>query len=54
MTRLILIIDSLTAWIGKAFAWCILLLTLAVAYEVFVRYVLRDPTSWAFDMSYMM
>jgi TRAP-type mannitol/chloroaromatic compound transport system permease small subunit len=54
MTRLIFIIDSFTAWIGKAFAWCILILTLAVAYEVFVRYVLRDPTSWAFDMSYMM
>ncbi len=54
MNRLIFIIDSFTAWVGKAFAWCILLLTLAVAYEVFVRYLLRDPTSWAFDMSYMM
>ena len=25
-----------------------------VGYEVFVRYVLRDPTAWAFDVSYMM
>ncbi len=54
MERFIFAIDSLSAWIGKAFAWCILLLTFAVAYEVFVRYALRDPTSWAFDMSYMM
>ncbi len=54
MVRLIFYIDSLSAWVGKAFAWCILLLTFAVAYEVFVRYALRDPTSWAFDMSYMM
>ena len=54
MERFIFGIDSLSAWIGKAFAWCILLLTFAVAYEVFVRYALRDPTSWAFDMSYMM
>ncbi len=54
MERLIFYIDSLSAWVGKAFAWCILLLTFAVAYEVFVRYALRDPTSWAFDMSYMM
>ncbi len=54
MERFIFLIDKFTAWIGKAFAWCILLLTLAVAYEVFVRYVLRNPTSWAFDMSYMM
>lgn len=54
MDRFILIVDSFTAWIGKAFAWCILILTFSVAYEVFVRYALRDPTSWAFDMSYMM
>ncbi len=54
MVRFINLVDSLTAWVGKAFAWCILILTFAVAYEVFVRYALRDPTSWAFDISYMM
>ncbi|MDH3242342.1 MAG: TRAP transporter small permease subunit [Alphaproteobacteria bacterium] len=54
MNRFILVVDSFTAWVGKAFAWCILLLTFGTAYEVFVRYVLRDPTSWAFDISYMM
>ena len=54
MERFILFVDRLTAWAGKAFAWCILLLAFGTAYEVFVRYVLRDPTSWAFDLSYMM
>ena len=54
MERFILLIDSFTAWVGKAFAWCIMLLAVGVAYEVFVRYALRDPTSWAFDISYMM
>ncbi len=54
MERFIFAIDSLTAWVGKAFAWMILLLSIGVAYEVFVRYALRDPTSWAFDISYMM
>jgi TRAP-type mannitol/chloroaromatic compound transport system permease small subunit len=54
MERFIFIIDSFTAWVGKAFAWLILLLSIGVAYEVFVRYALRDPTSWAFDISYMM
>ena len=39
---------------GKSFAWCILVLTLGTTYEVFVRYVLRSPTSWAFDLSYIM
>ena len=29
------------------------MLTLAVSYEVFVRYVLRAPTTWAFDVSYI-
>ncbi len=54
MPRFISLVDSFTAWVGKAFAWCILLLALGVAYEVFVRYALRDPTSWAFDLSYLM
>ena len=54
MERTIFIIDTLTAWAGKAFAWTILLLTFGVAYEVFVRYILHNPTSWAFDISYMM
>lgn len=47
-------IDLLNKSIGHAFAWCIVVLTLGVSYEVFVRYVLRDPTSWAFDMSYIL
>ncbi len=54
MERFIFLVDSFTAWVGKAFAWCILLLAVGVAYEVFVRYALRDPTSWAFDLSYLM
>jgi TRAP-type mannitol/chloroaromatic compound transport system permease small subunit len=40
-------------WVGKAFGWLILILTLGVSYEVFVRYVLRAPTTWAFDFSYI-
>ncbi len=29
------------------------MLTLGVSYEVFVRYVLNAPTTWAFDFSYI-
>jgi TRAP-type mannitol/chloroaromatic compound transport system permease small subunit len=47
-------IERLSAAIGKAFGWCILVLTLAVAYEVFVRRFLAQPTTWAFDSSYML
>ncbi len=54
MNRLLFTIDMLSAWVGKAFAWCILALTLGISYEVFVRYVLTAPTKWAFDFSYIM
>lgn len=54
MERYIHICDTISAWFGKAFAWSILVMTLGVGYEVFVRYVLRAPTPWAFDLSYMM
>lgn len=53
MTRFLFFIDSLSTWVGKAFAWLILVLTLGISYEVFVRYVLRAPTTWAFDFSYI-
>jgi TRAP-type mannitol/chloroaromatic compound transport system permease small subunit len=53
MTRFLFFIDSLSLWVGKAFAWLILVLTLGVSYEVFVRYVLGAPTTWAFDISYI-
>jgi TRAP-type mannitol/chloroaromatic compound transport system permease small subunit len=46
--------DSLSAWVAKAFAWCVMVMILGVSYEVFVRYLLRAPTVWAFDISYMM
>jgi TRAP-type mannitol/chloroaromatic compound transport system permease small subunit len=54
MNRLIYAIDQLSKTVGHAFAWCIIVLTLGTTYEVFVRYVLNDPTSWAFDFSYIM
>ena len=53
MTRFLFFIDSLSTWVGKAFAWLILVLTFGISYEVFVRYALRAPTSWAFDFSYI-
>lgn len=54
MTRLIYMIEGLSVWVGRAFGWCILILTLSVSYEVFVRYVLNSPTVWAFDMMVQM
>jgi TRAP-type mannitol/chloroaromatic compound transport system permease small subunit len=54
INALILNIDRLSRAVGHAFAWCIIILTLGTSYEVFVRYALRNPTSWAFDFSYIL
>jgi TRAP-type mannitol/chloroaromatic compound transport system permease small subunit len=50
----VLMIDRITGWTAKAFAWCIMIMTFGISYEVFMRYFLRSPTPWAFDLSYMM
>ena len=47
-------IEGFNTWVGRAFAWCIVILTLSVSYEVFVRYVLNAPTVWVFDMMVQM
>ncbi len=54
MTGFVRFVDRLSLWVGHAFAWCVVILTLGIAYEVFVRYALRAPTTWSFDLGYMM
>ena len=54
MNSIVYAIESLSVWVGRAFGWCILVLTLSVSYEVFVRYALNMPTVWAFDMMVQM
>jgi TRAP-type mannitol/chloroaromatic compound transport system permease small subunit len=47
-------IDRISTAIGKAFGWFILIMTFGTSYEVFVRYVLNNPTVWNYDLSYNM
>ncbi len=54
MQKTLLFIDRLSTWIGQAFAWLIVALTLLISFEVFSRYVLNDPHSWTFDIMIMM
>jgi TRAP-type mannitol/chloroaromatic compound transport system permease small subunit len=54
MVSFIRFADNLSAWFGKAFAWLILLMSLGTGYEVFVRYVMNNPTAWALDVSFIM
>jgi TRAP-type mannitol/chloroaromatic compound transport system permease small subunit len=54
MQSLLLAVDRLSTWIGQAFAWLIVLLTLQISWEVFARYVLNDPADWALNVQIMM
>lgn len=54
MERFLFFIDEISTWVGKTFAWAILILTITTAYEVFSRYMFGAPTTWAFDASYML
>lgn len=54
MIRFIKFADSVSAWFGKAFAWTILFMTFAMAYEVIVRYLFNAPTSWSLDVAFIM
>jgi TRAP-type mannitol/chloroaromatic compound transport system permease small subunit len=54
MQRLLLFVDKLSTWVGHAFSWLIVSLTLLISWEVFSRYVLGKPHAWAFDAMIMM
>ncbi|HYA20021.1 MAG TPA: TRAP transporter small permease subunit [Burkholderiales bacterium] len=54
MQRYLLFIDDLSTWVGKAFSWCILILTFVTVYDVTARYVFTAPTGWAYDTEYIM
>ena len=54
MQKLLLFVDKISTWVGQAFSWIIVVLTLHIAWEVFSRYVLDNPRAWAFDAMIMM
>ena len=54
MQKLLLFIDRVSTWVGQAFSWLIVVLTLFVSWEVFSRYALDAPHAWAFDAMAMM
>jgi TRAP-type mannitol/chloroaromatic compound transport system permease small subunit len=54
MQTLLLFVDKVSTWVGQAFSWFVVALTLHVSWEVFSRYVLDHPRAWAFDAMIMM
>ena len=47
-------IDGISTWVGKAFAWLMVVLMIVVCVEVFKRYFLNAPTAWIFDAENML
>ena len=54
MQKMLLFVDKVSTFVGHAFSFCIVVLTLHVAWEVFARYALSAPRAWAFDFMIMM
>lgn len=54
MQKLLLTVDRMSTWLGQAFAWLIVTLTLMITWEVFSRYVLNRPHDWALNLQIMM
>jgi TRAP-type mannitol/chloroaromatic compound transport system permease small subunit len=52
--RAVRAIDRFTDFTGTLVAWLIIPLVLAVTYEVVARYLFDAPTTWAYDVSYML
>jgi TRAP-type mannitol/chloroaromatic compound transport system permease small subunit len=54
MQKLLLTIDKISTFVGQAFSWLIVSLTLMISWEVFSRYALDHPHAWALDVMVMM
>ncbi|HSX93869.1 MAG TPA: TRAP transporter small permease subunit [Hydrogenophaga sp.] len=54
MQKLLLTVDAVSTWFGKACAWTVVALTLLISWEVFSRYVLNEPHAWVLDAQIML
>jgi len=54
MQKLLLQVDRLSTFVGKACAWTVVGLTMLITAEVFSRYVLNKPHAWVLDAQIML
>jgi TRAP-type mannitol/chloroaromatic compound transport system permease small subunit len=56
--RVLLLIDQVSAWVGKTFAWLILAMTLFISYDIltrkFIPFLAFPASVCAFDWEYIM
>jgi TRAP-type mannitol/chloroaromatic compound transport system permease small subunit len=51
LQRVLFSIDRISMYVGKTFAWFVLVLTLVTSYDILATKFFRAPTSWAYDVS---
>ncbi|MBM3341334.1 MAG: TRAP transporter small permease subunit [Betaproteobacteria bacterium] len=54
MQKLLLWIDRFSTWVGQAFSWLIIALTLLVSFEVVSRRLFDSPNAFTFDAMIML
>ena len=54
MQKILIAVDKVSTWVGHAFSWLIVALTLLISWEVFSRYVLNVPHPWVLDAQIML
>jgi TRAP-type mannitol/chloroaromatic compound transport system permease small subunit len=46
-------IDRINEWTAKGASWLIWIIIAATAYEVVMRYAFKNPTTWSFELNYL-
>lgn len=46
--------DKISLWTGKIVSLLIIPMSLALSYEVIIRYAFKAPTVWAYDVTFML
>jgi TRAP-type mannitol/chloroaromatic compound transport system permease small subunit len=44
-------VDKINAWVGKMVSYLLLVITFITAFEVIMRYIVKRPTIWAWDLN---
>ncbi len=54
MEKFLRIIDRASEWTGKGASFLVVILTLAIGYDITVRYLFAKANFWPYDLTYML
>lgn len=54
MEKYLRIIDGASVWTGKIGSFLVVVLVVAIGYDITVRYLFAIPNQWAYDSTYML